>query len=127
VGPLTIGGVGFSLYWLLFGVTCVTLGYSSIQIGVLARVMHGLRPRSLKKLRQVLSYDRGMLLSGGSVLVGLVFLGALVYRYLHSEFRLFEISHPAIFGLLLIIVGFQTFCFTLLLEMAQRVAPENRL
>src|SRR6266550_3388586 len=46
-GPVTIGGVGFSLYWLLFGVTCVTLGYSSIQIGVLARVMHGLRPKSL--------------------------------------------------------------------------------
>ena len=35
--------------------------------------------------------------------------------------------HPAIFGLLLIIVGFQTFCFTLLLEMAQRVAPESKL
>src|SRR6266550_7637582 len=46
-GPVTIGSVGFSLYWLLFGVTCVTLGYSSIQIGVLARVMHGLRPKSL--------------------------------------------------------------------------------
>src|SRR5436190_5990162 len=44
MGPLTIGGVGFGLYWLLFGVTCVTLGYSSIQIGVLARVIHGLRP-----------------------------------------------------------------------------------
>lgn len=126
-GPLIIGGVGFSLYWLLFGVTCVTLGYSSIQIGVLARVMHGLRPRSLEQLRRVLSYNRGMLLSAGCVLVGLVLLGALVYHYLHSEFRLFEISHPAIFGLLLIIVGFQTFCFTLLLEMAQRVAPENRL
>lgn len=126
-GPVTIGGVGFSLYWLLFGVTCVTLGYSSVQIGVLARVMHGLRPRSLKRLRQVLSYDRGMLLAGGCVLVGFVLLGILVYHYLRSEFRLFEISHPAIFGLLLIIVGFQTFCFTLLLEMAQRVAPEHRL
>jgi len=127
MGPVVIGGVGFSLYWLLFGVTCVTLGYSSIQIGVLARVMHGLRPRSLQRLRQVLSYDRGMLLAGGCSLVGLVLLSTLVYHYLTSEFRLFEISHPAIFGLLLIIVGFQTFCFTLLLEMAQRVAPENRL
>ena len=126
-GPLTIGGVGFSLYWMLFGVTCVTLGYSSIQIGVLARVMHGLRPRSLKRLRNVLSYDRGMLLAGSCVVVGSVLLGILVYRYLHSHFQLFEISHPAIFGLLLIIVGFQTFCFTLLLEMAQRVAPERRL
>lgn len=126
-GPVTIGGVGFSLYWLLFGVTCVTLGYSSIQIGVLARVMHGLRPKSLKRLRQVLSYDRGMLISAGCVLVGIILLGTLVYHYLNSEFKLFEISHPAIFGLLLIIVGFQTFCFTLLLEMAQRVAPEHRL
>jgi len=126
-GPITIAGVGFSLYWLLFGVTCMTLGYSSIQIGVLARVMHGLRPRSLQRLRQVLSYNRGMLLAGTCVLVGLLLLSALVYRYLTSDFRLFEISHPAIFGLLLIIVGFQTFCFTLLLEMAQRVAPENRL
>ncbi|HEX8897684.1 MAG TPA: glycosyltransferase family 2 protein [Chthoniobacterales bacterium] len=126
-GPITIGGVGFSLYWLLFGVTCVTLGYSSIQIGVLARVMHGLRPKSLRRLRQLLSYDRGMLLSAGCVVVGAVLLGILVYHYLNSEFRLFEISHPAIFGLLLIIVGFQTFCFTLLLEMAQRIAPEYRL
>jgi glycosyltransferase involved in cell wall biosynthesis len=127
IGPITIGGVGFSLYWLLFGVTCVTLGYSSIQIGVLARVMHGLRPKSLKRLRQILSYDRGMLLAGGCVLVGTILLSTLVYHYLTAEFRLFEISHPAIFGLLLIIVGFQTFCFTLLLEMAQRVAPEHRL
>jgi len=126
-GPVTIGGVGFSLYWLLLGVTCVTLGYSSIQIGVLARVMHGLRPASLKRLRQILTYDRGMLVSAGCVGAGCVLLGALVYRYLHANFKLFEISHPAIFGLLLIIVGFQTFCFTLLLEMAQRVAPENRL
>jgi len=126
-GPITVGGVGFSLYWLLFGVTCVALGYSSIQIGVLARVMHGLRPRSLERLRRILGYNRGMLISGACVVVGLILLGALVYHYLHSEFRLFEISHPAIFGLLLIIIGFQTFCFTLLLEMAQRVAPENRL
>ncbi|PYJ86672.1 MAG: glycosyl transferase family 2, partial [Verrucomicrobia bacterium] len=119
-GPLTIGSVGLGLYWLLFGVTCVTLGYSSIQIGVLARVMHGLRPRSLNRLHRVLSYDRGMFLSASAVFVGIVLLGILVYQYLNSKFRLFEISHPAIFGLLLIIVGFQTFCFTLLLEMAQR-------
>lgn len=127
LGPITIGGVGFSLYWMLFGVTCVTLGYSSIQIGVLARVMHGLRAQSLRRLRRVLTYGRGMVISGGCVLVGIVLLGILVYRYLRAEFRLYEISHPAIFGLLLIIVGFQTFCFTLLLEMVQRVAPEEKV
>jgi glycosyltransferase involved in cell wall biosynthesis len=126
-GPIIIGGVGFSLYWMLFGVTCVTLGYSSIQIGVLARVMHGLRPQSFRRLRRIFSYDRGMLLAGSCVLMGAVLLGILIYHYLNFEFRLLEISHPAIFGLLLIIVGFQTFCFTLLLEMAQRVAPGRKL
>ena len=126
-GPLTIGGVGFSLYWMLLGVTCVTLGYSSIQIGVLARVMHGLRPQSLRRLQKMLSYDRGMTVAGAAVLIGVVLLGILIYHYLNSDFKLLEISHPAIFGLLLIIVGFQTFCFTLLLEMAQRIAPERKL
>lgn len=126
-GPITIGGVGFSLYWMLLGVTCVTLGYSLIQIGVLARVMHGLRSQSLRRLRRILTYDRGMLLAGACVFLGTVLLSILIYHYLNSEFRLFEVSHPAIFGLLLIIVGFQTFCFTLLLEMAQRVAPERKI
>jgi hypothetical protein len=126
-GPITIGPVGFSLHWMLLGMTCVALGYSSIQIGVLARVMHGLRPRSLRHLRRTLTYNRGMFLSGICMLIGAVLLGILIYHYLNSEFRLREISHPAIFGLLLIIVGFQTFCFTLLLEMAQRVSPEHKL
>src|SRR3954451_18236739 len=103
MGPVVIGGVGFSLYWLLFGVTCVTLGYSSIQIGVLARVMHGLRPQSFERLHRILTYNRGMLLAGVCSLAGFVLLGTLVYHYVGSEFRLFEISHPAIFGLLLII------------------------
>ena len=63
----------------------------------------------------------------GCLLAGAILLGLLVYHYLHAHFQLFEISHPAIFGLLLIIVGFQTFCFTLLLEMAQRVAPGRKV
>src|SRR2546423_2198673 len=126
-GPITIGGVGFSLYWMLLSVTFVTLGYSSIHIGVLARVMHGLRPGSVRRLQSLLSYDRGMLVAGGSVVIGTVLLGILIYQYFNSDFRLLQVSHPAIFGLLLIIVGFQTFCFTLLLEMAQRIAPEHRL
>src|SRR3977135_3202728 len=28
-GPLLIGNIGFGLYWMLLGVTCTTLGYSS--------------------------------------------------------------------------------------------------
>jgi glycosyltransferase involved in cell wall biosynthesis len=124
-GPITIGPVGFSLYWMLFGVTCSTLGYSCIQIGLLARVMHGLRPASLIRVQRLLTYDRGMLTSGALVLVGIVLLATLVYRYLLHGLQLQSVSHPAILGLLLIILGFQTFCFTLLMEMAQRVTHKG--
>jgi hypothetical protein len=125
-GPVMIGNIGFSLYWMLFGVTCTTLGYSSIQIGILARVMHGLRPVLVKRAQKFVTYDRGMFVSAGFVVAGAMLLATLVYRYLKHGLRLDAVSHPAILGLLLIILGFQTFCFTLLMEMAQRVASSRR-
>ncbi|MEY2489233.1 MAG: hypothetical protein QOC70_1175 [Verrucomicrobiota bacterium] len=125
-GPAMVGNIGFGLYWMLLGVTCTTLGYSSVQIGVLARVMHGLRPRFVKRAQELVTYDRGMLVATGCVVLGVMLLGTLVYRYVKHGLRLEAISHPAILGLLLIILGFQTFSFTLLMEMALRVAPKSR-
>jgi glycosyltransferase involved in cell wall biosynthesis len=125
-GPVRIGNIGFSLYWMLFGVTCTTLGYSSIQIGILARLMHGLRPRFVRRVQKVVTYDRGMLMSAGFMVVGLMLLGGLVYHYLKHGLHLEAISHPAILGLLLVILGFQTFCFTLLMEMVKRVRLTSR-
>lgn len=124
-GPLMVFGIGFNLYWMLLGVTCTTLGYSCIQIGVAARIMHRLRPGIAERVQKFLTYDRGMMIAGSSFLVGLVLVGSLVWSYVSGGLRLASISHPAILGLLLIILGFQTFCFTLLLEMAQRVARKN--
>jgi glycosyltransferase involved in cell wall biosynthesis len=125
-GPLLIGNIGFGLYWMLLGVTCTTLGYSSVQIGVLARVMHGLRPLFVKRVEKLVTYDRGMLVAALAVALGTMLLGTLVYRYVNHGLRLQAISHPAILGFLLIILGFQTFCFTLLMEMAQRVVTKLR-
>ena len=125
-GPVRVGNIGFSLYWMLFGVSCTTLGYSSIQIGILARVMHGLRPRFVRRVQRFVTYDRGMIVAAGSVAAGVMLAATFFYRYLMHGLRLEAISHPAILGLLLIILGFQTFCFTLLMEMAQRVASRFR-
>jgi glycosyltransferase involved in cell wall biosynthesis len=125
-GPVLIGDIGFGLYWMLLGVTCTTLGYSSVQIGVLARVMHGLRPRFVKRAHKLVTYDRGILTAAVSTVVGVILLATLVNRYLNHGLRLEALSYPAILGLLLIILGFQTFCFTLLMEMAQRVTSKFR-
>jgi glycosyltransferase involved in cell wall biosynthesis len=126
IGPIRIGNIGFSLYWMLLGVTCTTLGYSSIQIGILARVIHGLRPCFVRRVQKFLTYDRGMLVSGGFMVAGLILLSTLVYHYVKLGLTLKVISHPAILGLLLVILGFQTFCFTLLMEMAKRVTSKIR-
>jgi glycosyltransferase involved in cell wall biosynthesis len=125
-GPVRIGKIGFSLYWMLLGVTCTTLGYSSIQIGILARVMHGLKHRFVEQFQKVVTYDRGMVASAALTVVGLVLLSNLAYHYFKHGLQLEAISHPAILGLLLVILGFQTFCFTLLMEMAKRVMSRSR-
>ena len=125
-GQVMIGNIGFGLYWMLFGVTCTTLGYSSVQIGVLARVMHGLRPLFVRRIQDFVTYNRGMLVAAIAVAMGTMLLGTLVYAYFSHGLRLQAISHSAILGLLLIILGFQTFCFTLLMEMAQRVTARFR-
>jgi hypothetical protein len=111
---------------MLLGVTCATLGYSSIQIGVLARIMHGLKPRFVERLQKTMTYDRGMIASAGLTVGGLVLLCNLTYHYLKHGMELESISHPAILGLLLVILGFQTFGFTLLVEVAKRVIQRSR-
>jgi glycosyltransferase involved in cell wall biosynthesis len=125
-GPLNIGGIGLNLYWMLFGLTSATLGYSSFQIGIIARIMHGLRPGIAATVQRRLTYNRGMIMAAVSVGVGLVLVGMLVRHYVQQGLRLSQTSYPAIFGLLLLILGFQTFAFTLLLEMSQRVMARNQ-
>jgi glycosyltransferase involved in cell wall biosynthesis len=125
-GPIVVAHIGFSLHWMLFGVTCATLGYSCIQIAVLARVMHGLRPGLLDRFRRFLTYERGMVIAAGLGCIGMALLATLVYRYLKHGLRLETISHPAILGLLFVVLAFQTFGFTLLVEMIRRLTPERK-
>jgi hypothetical protein len=85
--------------------------------------MHRLRHGFADQVREFLSYNRGMAIAAGCGLLGFILAGTLAWRYATMGLRLQSISHPAILGLLLIILGFQTFAFTLLLEMMQRLFP----
>ena len=125
LGPFTLGGIGINLHWMLLGITCATLGYSCIQIGVVARIMHGLRSGIAGQVQRWLTYDRGMIAAGICVTFGLLLVVRLGWHYIQGGMQLEKISYSGIFGLLLIVLGFQTFCFTLLLEMAQRVIVKH--
>jgi len=120
-GPIRVGSVVLNLYWMLFGLTCTTLGYSLVQVGILARITHGLRVGIAGWVRRHLTYDRGMVIAGALAGSGGLLGLNLAIRWIKQGFALPALSNSAVLGLLLLILGFQTFAFTLLLEMTQRV------
>jgi len=119
-GPKFVAGVGLDLHWMLLGMTIATLGFSMVQVGILARYQHGLRPVRGIISETIFSYNRGMALAGILVGSGMLLAVPLMRVYAENGFRLKAISHPAIFGLMLIILGFQSFCFTLLVHLFRK-------
>lgn len=118
-GPTTIGGLGLSLNALLLGIVLTTIGFSAIQLGVLAKAHHELDPRFNERLRRLVTFNRGAALAALLGAGGLVLDGILLVRWISEGFKLSNIDHPALFGLLLILLAFQTFAFTLLFQIIE--------
>ena len=120
-GHITIGHIGFNIYMALLGLSSTVLGYALFQTGILARNIHGLRNGVERLILSNLSYDRGMIFSGALVFTGLILDFQFLIQYINNNFVISQLSRSAIFGLLLIILGVQTFSFTLLLELSRRL------
>jgi hypothetical protein len=116
-GPRTIGGIGFNLHWMLLGVTLATVGYSGLQLAMLARVYHGFGNRVRARVLRFFGYNRGMAAGLLMVALGLLLTVGLLLRWYAAGLHLHEISYPGVAGLTLIILGFQTMTFTLILHM----------
>jgi glycosyltransferase involved in cell wall biosynthesis len=116
-GPVMVGYLGLNLHWMLLGLTLATVGYSAVQLGLLARVYHNFDPHFTNRLTKVLTYNRGIISGAAMTFIGATLDIALVIRWLQGGFRLSEISYQGVLGLFLIITGFQTLAFTLMLEM----------
>jgi glycosyltransferase involved in cell wall biosynthesis len=124
-GPVTIGPLGLNIYWMLFGMTASVLGFALFQTGILARLSHGLRSGIEHRILNGVTYDRGMLSAAVLILLGLLLDVPFLFGYISNGFRLTALSYSAIFGLLLILLGVQTFAFTLLLELGRRLRHSN--
>jgi glycosyltransferase involved in cell wall biosynthesis len=123
-GPFVALGVGFNLHWMLLGIVLATVGYTAVQLALLARVFYDFDRRLSDRVLRVMSYNRGLLLSALLILAGIVPNAVLLARWLSNDFHLPAIQYSSVGGLLLVILGFQTFGFTLLLHMIGR---RNRL
>ena len=120
LGPYSIGPIALNLHWMLLGMTLTTVGYSALQLALLAKVYYNFDPGSTQWILKIFTYNRGALTGIITILLGLVLDFVLVYNWTTHGLKLNEISHPGVFGLLLIILGFQTFTFTLLIHMILR-------
>jgi hypothetical protein len=120
LGPVTIGPVSFSLYTMLIGVTLTALGVQSIFFGCLAHVFLDYSEERALKWRRMFSYTRTVITSAVIFLVGAVLVGVLVVSFFSHGYSLQDpanaVNHLGVVGLMLTIIGFSTFCFTLLLH-----------
>ena len=119
-GDVTIGTVTFSLLTMLVGVTFAVIGLQSIYFGCLAHVFLDYGGGMRERWRRIFSYTKMMVISASLFVVGLALDIALLVTFLSHDLSLPDpsatINHLGVPGLMLMIVGFSTFCFTLLLH-----------
>jgi hypothetical protein len=127
-GPLRVGPVTFSLYWMLLGLTLSVLGLHGVYVGALAQVIFDYGGERTRRWLGRFPYTRSVLLSLLALLSGVALVVPLLLEYLRLGLRLYTInwaSHLAVVGLMLVILGAMTFTFTLALHALAANAPRR--
>jgi hypothetical protein len=120
MGPLTVGPVHLSLYTMLLGVTLALVGLQSFFFGCLAQVLHDYTGQARRRWLRVFSYSRAVILCVVAFIGGMVLLALLLVEYFQKGLVLHAgvTTYSAVLGLMLIIMSFMTFTFTLILHAA---------
>jgi len=118
-GPLTVGPIEFSLHWMLLGVTLATLGLQCVYLGVIAQLFYDYSGERTRVWFSRFPYTRTVGIAAALFLAGLVLTASLIVTYIGNHFRLEDgqaLNHLGVTGLFLLIAGFTTFTFTLILH-----------
>jgi glycosyltransferase involved in cell wall biosynthesis len=118
-GPVVVGRIHFSLYWMLLGLTLTVVGLQSFFVGCLAQVLHDYTGLARRRWRRIFPYTRTVLLSTVAFVVGLALAASLLVDYIRSNLALSHtdrIPYLGVLGLVLLICSFLTFSFNLLLH-----------
>jgi glycosyltransferase involved in cell wall biosynthesis len=119
-GPVTIGSVTFSLYWMLAGVTLAVLGLQNFYLGCIAQVLYDRTGAAQRRWLGLFPYNRTMAASALLFVLGVASSVPLIVEYIQSGLTLSTelgaINHLAVLGIMFMILAFTTFTFTLLLH-----------
>jgi glycosyltransferase involved in cell wall biosynthesis len=119
-GPITIGAITFSLYWMLLGTMLSIVGLTSFFFGCLAQMFSDYTGGARARWTRVFRYTEAVITSMVVFLIGLGLCIALAVKYASDNFTLppprSVIDHVGITGVLLVMMGFSTFIFTLVVN-----------
>jgi glycosyltransferase involved in cell wall biosynthesis len=119
-GPITIGRFSFSLYWMLVGVTLTIIGLQAFLLGCIAQVLFDYRGQARDRWLAVFPYTRSVVAAALASLTGLGCTIPLIAYYLsHHESLSLRASVEdglGVTGLMLMMIGFCLFTFTLVLH-----------
>jgi hypothetical protein len=114
---IRLGPIQLSVHGMLLGLALVVLGYSAIQMGILSKIVYNFDPKDSLRYKKIFTYNNGVVTGLILMFVGLISQVNFVYEFIQNKFVLYAISKQTIMGLLLILIGFQTFTFTLVFNM----------
>lgn len=117
MGPITIGPITFNLYSMLLGVSLTLLGLQCVYMGVLAKVFFDYSGDVKAKWFRRFEYTRAVGASAAMFAVGLALTAHTAINFYLNDFSLGTVTNNLwVTGLLLMIIGFMTFTFTLILH-----------
>lgn len=119
-GPVTIGHITFSLYWMLLGMTFTIAGLQAFLLGCIAQVLLDYQGRARDRWLATFPYTRSAMAAAATTCAGLGCTVPLIVYYLshHESLSLRASSQNglAVTGLMLMMIGFSLFTFTLVLH-----------
>jgi hypothetical protein len=119
-GPVVIGSTRLATNTQFLAVATSVIGVSAIYLGILAKVINDLSGLAISRWTSRFSYNRTFVISAAVTLTGVVLDCILMVVYAVNGLSLppsaAPFVHLAITGMLLVVLGLQTFAFTLVLQ-----------
>jgi hypothetical protein len=114
---------------MLAGSTATMLGLQGVYLGCLARVFYDFTGASRRRLLKMFPYTRTALVAFGVFVLGVGLTVPLIALYIRGGWALPEgvaiQMYEAVAGMMLVVLGFSTFVFTLLLHAAAKLADRT--
>jgi glycosyltransferase involved in cell wall biosynthesis len=130
-GPVTIGSITFSLYWMLLGAVFTILGLQSVLLGCIAQVLYDYTGRARRRWVRTFRYTRTVVLAGVTFVAGAALSTPLIVEYVTNDWSLpggiEATGHLAVLGLVAMISSFMAFTNTLLLHALLLPRPSRRV